>query len=125
MLFTGCSPPFTAVTKRICRHIAQRARDGILLPPINGIARRIEAAGPCNRCLYSLSHWISPTKSGRKLLPLLLWYRYASAAPSALHFATPSSSGASLQMTLSAARLMPLSAHLLSQERIHAPSPQP
>jgi len=52
-------------------------------------------------------------------------FSYASAAPSAAHFATPSSSGASLQITLSAARLTPFCEHFSSHERIHAPSPQP
>ena len=49
----------------------------------------------------------------------------ASAAPSALQAARPSSSGASFTVTLSAARVMPFSAQRASQVRIHSPSPQP
>ena len=47
------------------------------------------------------------------------------ASPRALHFANPSSSGASLTITLSAASVMPFSAQRPSQVRIHSPSPQP
>src|SRR5699024_1545168 len=50
---------------------------------------------------------------------------YASAAPSALHASSASSSGASLQMTLSQTSSAPSSAHRVSQLRIHSPSPQP
>ena len=50
---------------------------------------------------------------------------YASAAPSALQAAAASSSGASLQITLSQASTAPSAAQVSSHVRIHSPSPQP
>ena len=52
-------------------------------------------------------------------------YHYANAFPSVIQAAFPLSSGASLQITLSAASTAPADRHLSSQERIHSPSPQP
>ena len=49
----------------------------------------------------------------------------ASAAPSDLQAASASSSGASLQITLSQASTAPSAAQVSSQLRIHSPSPQP
>ncbi len=49
----------------------------------------------------------------------------ASAAPSDLQAAWASSSGASLQITLSQASTAPSAAQVSSQLRIHSPSPQP
>ena len=48
-----------------------------------------------------------------------------SAAPSDLQAASASSSGASLQITLSQANTAPSAAQVSSQLRIHSPSPQP
>ena len=60
-----------------------------------------------------------------KVLGFICQSRYASAAPSSLQFATPASSGISLQMTLSVARTAPASLQLFSQFLIHSPSPHP
>ena len=49
----------------------------------------------------------------------------ASVAPSFLHCANASSSGASQQMTLSQASTAPSERQVSSQVRIHSPSPQP
>lgn len=66
----------------------------------------------CGGCLWVSSCRIQPES-------------YASAAPRALQAAMPSSFGASLQITLSAASTAPKSAHWSSQECIHSPVPQP
>ena len=50
---------------------------------------------------------------------------FASSAPRALHCSSASSSGASMQITLSAASVIPSETQRSSQERIHSPSPQP
>ena len=56
---------------------------------------------------------------------LLRCFCQASDAPSSRQAARASSSGASLQITLSQARLAPSSLQRDSQLRIHSPSPQP
>ena len=65
--------------------------------------------------------------AARGLLSVCIYIcgNHTSAAPRALQDATASSSGASLQITLSQARTAPSSLHLSSQLRIHSPSPQP
>ena len=65
--------------------------------------------------------------AARGLLSVCIYIcgNHTSAAPRALQDATASSSGASLQITLSQARTAPVSLHVSSQLRIHSPSPQP
>lgn len=53
-----------------------------------------------------------------------LFYAFAKASPSALHFATPSSSGVRLQITGSLTSTAPAFFIRSSQRRIHSPSPQ-
>src|SRR5699024_4415420 len=76
---------------------------------------------------FAYAGWGTREKAGEERFAscLLRCFCQASDAPSSRQAARASSSGASLQITLSQARLAPSSLQRDSQLRIHSPSPQP
>ena len=78
-------------------------------------------------CLFSVSSMQKTLRICRRaFFPLFVcFYIYLRAAPRASHAATASSSGASLQITKSAAIIAPAASASSFQFLIHSPSPQP